>query len=127
MNRRFLLIAMLAAVVLGAAVAAYVYLDKNNSSIPPDAKSLLESLPPAAPTDTSAAIEEWTQKQAIGRYDTLQRAGTAMLGRWAGGIREACMASAPISSIPDERSWKQPIIVHQCFDGVPVFRIELED
>lgn len=124
MNRRVLLIATLGAVALG--VVAYVSLDTKSRNLPPDAKALLEALPSAPSTDTVADAKEWTQNRAIGRYDTMQRSGARMLGSWASGIREACMASAPVTSIPDERSWQQPIIVHQCFDGVPVFRIELE-
>jgi hypothetical protein len=122
-NRRILILATAIAAVLGA--AAYLYLDKKKSSLPPDAKSLLATLPSAISTDTSLAVTEWTQKDAIGRYDTMQRLGTRITGSWANNIREACMASAPITSVPDEKSWKEPIVVHQCFDGVPVFRIEL--
>jgi len=123
-NRRVLILGTLIAAVLGS--AAYLYLDRKKSSLPPDAKSLLAAMPSATSTDTSLAVTEWTQKTAIGRYDTMQRLGTRITGSWASGIQEACMASAPITSVPDEKSWKQPIVVHQCFDGVPVFRIELE-
>jgi hypothetical protein len=125
MNRHILIFVTVAVVATGA--AAYLYLDKQKSSLPPDAKSLLEALPSATATDSGAAATEWTQKAAMGRYDTMQRLGTRITGSWASGIREACMASAPITSVPDERSWKQPIVVQRCFDGVPVFIIELEE
>ena len=125
MNSRVLQFLALAAMLIGA--AAYVYMDKKKSSLAPDPNLLLATLPAAISTDTRTPAKEWTQSLAIGRYDTMQRSGTRMFGSWAAGIREACMASAPISSIPDEGSWKRPIVVHKCFDGVPVFRIELKE
>jgi hypothetical protein len=123
-NRRLLILASLIVVVLGA--AAYLYLDKKKASVPPDANSLLAALPSDTSANASIAVTEWTQEAAIGRYDTMHRLGTRITGSWASGIQEACMGSAPVTSVPDEKSWKQPIVVHQCFDGVPVFRIELE-
>jgi hypothetical protein len=33
----------------------------------------------------------------------------------------------PFTLIPDEKAWKEPVVVYQCFDGATVFEIELKD
>ncbi len=123
-NNRIFVIAALGALALTA--ATYLYLQGSKPSAPPDVKTLLEQMPTAASTDLANTAQQWPERRATGRYDNMQRSGSAVLGRWATNIKDACIASVPVSVIPDEKAWKKPVIVYQCFDGATVFEIELE-
>jgi len=121
---RFLLIAIAAAAVLG--VIAYQYSRNKTSQEPVDVDKLLTQLPNASSDEASKSTGNWSENRAIARYDTMQRSGATLLGRWATNIRDACVASAPVTQVPDEKSWSQPVIVYQCFDGATVFEIHVD-
>ena len=121
---RFLLVAI-AAVVLAFGLIAYQYLRKPTSPEPVDVDKLLSEMPNASSGNNTNSPDAWSESRALARYDTMQRSGATLLARWATNIRDACVASEPVTEVPDEKSWSQPVIVYQCFDGATVFEIHL--
>jgi hypothetical protein len=123
-NIRFIVIAIS---VLAAVTVAYFYLKTPKVLTSDDVPELLQKMPTANAADPATTPPAWPEQRALGRYDNLARAGNLIQGRWANNIKDACIAAVPITSIPDEKNWQQPINLMQCFDGATVLVIQLRD
>jgi hypothetical protein len=117
-------------VAVAVAGAAFLYLRNRTEPAAPEAvdvAALLQALPPAVSVSADSETADWNERRALARYDTLQRSGDSMTGKWATDIRGACIANAPVTRFPDEQTWKQPVAIHRCFDGAIVLDVERND
>jgi hypothetical protein len=87
----------------------------------PEAKSLLEKIPAVAHEGT------WPLKNGFVRYDSLERKGHLLEGNYAANLAEACSKKNGRTTMPDEKSWKEPVETANCADdGELVLHIELK-